>query len=71
MTKRIRIIKPDKDAYLKTIDNIDTESCWEKIGWLAYSDLDIIFYRVDGNRVIELTKEEMKIALLENWEMRG
>lgn len=70
MTKRIRLEAPNKEEYLKNIDNIESVNCYEKITWLAFSDLDVSFYRVDEDMTIEYTKKDMQISIEQNWEVR-
>jgi hypothetical protein len=68
--KRIQLKRPNKEKYLRNIENIDSVDCYEKIRWLTESGHDIIFYRDEGDRIIEYTIKSMKVSLEQNWEVR-
>ena len=70
MVKRIKLIKPNKEEYLKDINKIDSVSWLDQLIWLTNSEYDIIFYREDIDKIVDITKEQMKIALDNLWEMR-
>ena len=67
---RFELRKPDKQRFFDTLNLRKWVSYIDEIQWLVDSDLDVSFYRDDGDMIVELSKEEMRIALEENWEMR-
>ena len=67
---RFQLLKPNKEKFFNTLYFRTSVSYMDEIAWLVNSDLDISFYRRDKNKVVEISKAEMKIALEQNWEMR-
>ena len=67
---RFKLLKPNKEVFFNTLAVRKTVKYIDEIAWLVYSDLDVSFYREDGDKIIEITKKQMKIALEQNWEMR-
>lgn len=67
---RFELKKPNKEVFFNTLQLRKSVSYMDEIWWLVNSDLDISFYRDEGDKIIEISKEEMKIAVDQNWEMR-
>ena len=67
---RFELLKPNKEAFFNTLHLRKSVEYMDEIWWLVNSDLDVSFYRDEGDKIIEISKEEMKVAVEENWEMR-
>ena len=68
---RFELLKPNKKLFFKQLHMRRIVNYLDEIQWLVNSDLDVSFYREDEDMTVEITKEEMRVALEHNWEMRG
>ena len=67
---RFKLLKPNKRAFFNTLHIRKAVTYMDEIWWLVNSDLDVSFYRDEGDKIVEISKEEMKVAVEMDWEMR-
>ena len=68
---RFKLLRPNKELFFNTLAIRKVVEYLDEIQWLVYSDLDVSFYREDNGKIIKISKNQMKVALERNWEMRG